>query len=112
MGAENLIRKQLSLKSFSPMTDAGTFEGLLSPYGKVDQGGDRIVKGAYAKSIQQKGTKYPLLWQHKSAEPIGSLYVEDREDGLYFKAQLELGVQKAREALILIKKEVIDGMSI
>lgn len=90
----------------------GTFEGLLSPYGNVDQGGDVIEYGAYDKTLADKGNTRPLLWQHKSDSPIGQLALESRADGLWCKGQLLMVLAEAQKAYVLIKAGIVRGLSI
>lgn len=94
------------------ITEQGAFEGLLSPYGNVDQGGDVVEPGAYTKTLKERGNKVPLLWQHKTDTPIGELVLEDRPDGLWCKGQLLLTLQSAQTAYALIKARIVKGLSI
>lgn len=91
----------------------GEIEGYASVFDVVDLQGDVVVPGAFAESIRETGGKVPVLWQHDTKEPIGST-TELREDGrgLYFRANLVLEVQRAREALALVRAGAIDGVSI
>ena len=57
--------------AFKGLTEAGTFEGCLSPYGNVDNGGDIVEPGAYSKTLNDQGGSRVLLWQHMTSEPIG-----------------------------------------
>lgn len=107
--AETKSAGSIQIKALS---DDGTFEGILSPYSNVDEGGDVVEPGAYTKTLKERGSKVPLLWQHKSDQPIGELSLEDRKDGLYCKGKLLLDVQKAREAYLLIKAGIVKGLSI
>lgn len=67
--------------------------GYLAVFGNVDLAGDVIVKGAFAKSIQERGpgttngNKIALLYQHNMSQPLGLItkLVED-DFGLYFEA--------------------------
>ena len=94
--------------------DDGTFEGRLSVYNVVDQGKDMVVPGAFAKTIQDHAGVVPMLWQHKTDSPIGSLELEDREDALWVKGTLLLddAVPDARRAHVLLKAKIIRGLSI
>lgn len=94
------------------VAEDGTFEGLLSPYGNVDQGGDVVERGAFAKSLKENGGKVPLLWQHNSDEPIGMLELIDSDEGLKCKGTLALEVPKAAEAYALLKRGIVRGLSI
>jgi len=84
------------------ITAEGTFEGILSPYGNVDGGGDVVLPGAYAKTLKEQGDTRPLLWQHKSDQPIGLITLEDRADGLWCKGELLMALADAQKAYLLI----------
>jgi HK97 family phage prohead protease len=94
------------------ITAEGTFEGLLSPYGNIDDGADVVEPGAYTKTLKERGNKVPLLWQHKADMPIGELELDDRKDGLWAKGKLLLELPEAQKAYVLIKNRVVKGMSI
>jgi HK97 family phage prohead protease len=102
-------RMRLEIKELSA---EGAFEGLLSPYGNVDLGGDIVEKGAYTKNLSDHGNTRPLLWQHKSDSPIGSLMLEDRPEGLWCKGQLLMDLPDAKKAYLLIKAKIVKGLSI
>lgn len=104
------LKMRLEIKEISA---EGSFEGLLSPYGgKPDSYGDIVDAGAYNKTIKDHGNKVPLLWAHKTDTPVGELILEDRPDGLWCKGQLLLPLQKAQEAYLLIKAQIVKGLSI
>lgn len=91
-----------------------TFMGYASTFGNVDEVGDVIEKGAFKKSIRERGPKgsnqIKVLWQHN--EPLGiPLEMYEDEKGLYVEGR----VSKTRlgdEALELMKDGVVDKMSI
>lgn len=97
--------------------DTGTFIGYGSVFGNVDGGGDVVQQGAFAESLAQraaKGRKLPILWQHRSGEPIG-VYEDVKEDshGLLMTGRLLVNdVQRAREAHALLKAGAVTGLSI
>ncbi|MFV0244902.1 MAG: HK97 family phage prohead protease [Qingshengfaniella sp.] len=98
------------------VTDGSVIEGYASLFGRVDQGGDVVAKGAYSASLKRladAGRGVKLLWQHDPAQPIG-LWDELREDdkGLYVKGRLLSEVARGREAAALIEAGAIDGLSI
>ncbi|EBA09751.1 HK97 family phage prohead protease [Sagittula stellata] len=91
-------------------------EGYASLFGKCDQGGDVVARGAYARSLKRllaEGRAVKMLWQHDPAQPIG-VWEQVREDerGLYVKGRLLDTVAKGREAAALIEAGAIDGLSI
>jgi HK97 family phage prohead protease len=106
------MRKQGFRFELKGVTDEGTFEGILSTYGNVDLGGDLVRAGAFTKSINEKGGEIPMLWSHKSDQPIGILQLEDSSDALRVKGRLVLEVERAREVLALMKSGVVKGLSI
>lgn len=98
------------------VTDGTVVEGYASLFGKTDQGGDVVQKGAYGASLSAlaaKGRRVKMLWQHDPAQPIG-VWDEVREDtqGLYVKGRILTEVEKGREAAALIAAGAIDGLSI
>ncbi len=105
------IKQQMRLE-VKDITVEGSFEGMLSPYNNIDQGNDRVLPGAYTKTLQDQGPTRPLLWQHDPKTPIGQLSLEDRPDGLWCKGQLLMDIPKAKEAYLLIKAGIVKGLSI
>lgn len=103
------LRLRLETKEITPQ---GTFEGRLSPYGEVDSYGDVVDQGAYVKTLKDQGNTRMILWQHRGGEPIGSMTLEDRADGLWCKGTLELEDPIAKRAYFWIKKGIISGLSI
>jgi HK97 family phage prohead protease len=101
-------------QGFKAIGDAGTFEGYGSMFGNLDLGGDIVVKGAYAKTLAQRGPKgIKMLWAHDSAQPIGiweDLYEDD--SGLFCRGRLLLELPKGAEVYTLMRNGVVDGLSI
>jgi uncharacterized protein len=99
----------LTLKS-EPGED-GIFEGYASVFGVVDLGMDVVEKGAFTKSLGQRKAK--MLWQHDTAQPIGTWEdIHEDDHGLFVRGRLLPDVAKGREALALLKAGAIDSMSI
>ena len=95
-------------------SDAGAFEGYASLFGVMDQGGDIVAPGAFTRSLRKRGASgVKMLWQHKSAEPIGVwTLIEEDARGLKVRGKLDLSVARAREALSLMRSRAVDGLSI
>lgn len=75
-----------------------------------DQGGDTIVRGAFAKTLAERSDRVKVLWQHW--HPIGRpLEMVEDEKGLFVKYRISKTAQ-GDEALTLIEDRVIDTMSI
>jgi len=89
----------------------GILEAYVSIFDNVDLGGDKIIKGAFSESLKKK---LPVgVWMHNWDEPIAkTIKAKEDDKGLYIKAQLIAGVQKADEAYLLLKEGVIDEFSI
>lgn len=91
--------------------DEMILEAYVSIFGNVDLGGDIIQMGAFAESLLRKFPKG--VWSHNWDQPIAkTLEAREDEKGLFIKARFTKGVQKAEEAYLLIKDEVIDEFSI
>jgi HK97 family phage prohead protease len=106
------------------INDQGIIEAFVSVFGNVDSYGEIIDFGAFRESLAAKLPKG--VWSHNWDQPIAKT-LEAREipagdpalpesirnfGGLYIKGQLVLAVQKAAEALALLKEKVIDEFSI
>ena len=92
--------------------DRREISGYASTFLNEDLQADRMLPGAFAKTLSERGGRVPLCWSHDWNEPIGRL-VEAREDGkgLYVRA-LMASTTRARDAVSLVEDEVIDSMSI
>ena len=107
MKSKSIFRMQI--KTIAP---DGTFEGALAVYNNVDLGGDLIEPGAFTKTIQDRGSQVPLLWQHRSDTPIGMLTLSDSPASLNVKGQLLMEIPAAKNAYLLIKSRIVKGLSI
>lgn len=94
------------------LDDVGTFEGMLSPYNRVDLGGDMILPGAYTKSLAESGGKVPLLLGHEHNALIGDLFLRDTPEGLRAKGVLDMELSSARDVYVNLSKRRLRGMSI
>lgn len=111
-----LERKDMQAEPGLRITEGQGIEGYASLFGKRDQGGDVVMRGAYAASLKrllQGGRAVKMLWQHDPTQPIG-IWDEVREDatGLWVKGRLLTEVEKGREAAALLAAGAIDGLSI
>ena len=94
----------------------GLFSGYASVFGELDSYRDIVRPGAFQKSLDtfaSKGRSVPILWQHMASDPIG-VYTKMQEDGrgLHVEGQLNMDVQKGREAYSLLKQGALSGISI
>lgn len=106
---------ELDLKSLS---DDGRFSGYGSVFSTIDQGKDIVEPGAYEKSLKRwaaNGRQVPVLWQHKTDEPIGSHPNLSEDDHGLLTTDAELWIEDAPYARIAhkgMKTKTITGMSI
>lgn len=97
--------------------EEGHFSGYASVYNVIDSYREIVAPGAFANTLRKWAAKNrlpPVLWQHRSGEPVGPFtkMVED-ERGLYTEGQLLVkDVQRASEARALMKSKTVDGLSI
>lgn len=92
--------------------ESGEFSGYGSVFGVEDSYGDVVVPGAFAESLKKKMPA--MLWQHKTAEPIG-VYTTAKEDdkGLYLEGKLLIDDDPlAKRAHGHLKAGSITGLSI
>ena len=98
-------KHHITLEAKATATDQGEFVAIAAAY-SVDRVGDRIVPGAFAKTIdhwRESGKSIPLHWNHQG-EPediIGAVdpaTVEETKDGLRVAGKLDLSGSKAKEA--------------
>ena len=69
-----LERKFCALDQEFDLKSGCRIGGYASLFGKADQGGDIVQKGAYAaslKAMSKAGRKVKMLWQHDPTQPIG-----------------------------------------
>lgn len=90
-------------------TGEGIIEALVATY-DLDSAGDRIVPGAFEKTLsewQESGQSLPFIWSHMHDDLDAYLgdVIEAREtdEGLWVKAQIDLDDDKSRKAYRLLK---------
>ena len=111
--ADGLETKRVALPVENIDRD-GTFSGYASLFGKVDLGKDRVQRGAFARSLKERGVSgIRMLFQHDPAEPIG-IWETIREDerGLFVKGRIVDQSSRGREVLELMRAGAVDGLSI
>jgi len=97
-----------------PIDDGGRFAGYASVFGRLDDGGDIVMAGAFAKSLKARGQgAVRLLFQHDPKDPVGvwERIVEDGF-GLWVEGRLVAGVPRADALRRLIENRAVDGLSI
>lgn len=96
--------------------ESGAVAGYAAVFGQPDAFGDTLVRGAFARSLEQHraaGTRPLMLWSHDPGNPVG-VWDEITEDakGLKVSGRLVLDATAGRDAHALLKAGAIDGLSI
>ncbi len=100
--------------ALNDISEEGIFSGYASLFGETDLGRDRVIKGAFARSIAaRKASGIRMLFQHNPDKPIG-VWEELREDekGLFVRGRIIRDVANGAEVLSLMRSGAIDGLSI
>jgi len=58
-----------------------TVKGITAVFGNIDDGGDRIHRGSFRKTIQENAVNVQHLWQHRGDEPPTAVVKELKEVG-------------------------------
>jgi len=88
------------------------FAGYAAVFDRTDRGGDVVRKGAFARAVAAGAEQVPLLWQHRSGEPIGRIErIAEDERGLRVIARLSTDAAAGREAAALLKDGAVGGLS-
>lgn len=100
--------------------DEHIIEAKFASFRNIDSDRDLLVKGCFAKSINDRGPdsatnrKIAFLWQHDIKDPIGKiLKIEEREDGAYAIIRLSDfdAVPNAKRAYSQLMDEVLNQFS-
>lgn len=110
--------KPFEVKELSFNGESRTISGYAAVFNNRDKAGDILLKGCFAKSIQDRGPesqandKIIMLWQHDQHEPIGriSVLIED-EKGLYFEAVID-DVERGNQAIKQLESGTLNQFSI
>lgn len=104
----------------STVADVSLKDGVVthdwSAFGNRDSDGDIIVKGAYAKTIAERGpagaNRIKFLWQHDVWEPIGAPRELFETDDTLRAVTKVAPTQRGRDALILYEEQVLNEHSV
>jgi Escherichia/Staphylococcus phage prohead protease len=75
---DTAMRTKLLATIDAQVEQEGTFSALVAAFGNVDRGKDRIMPGAFTKSLEDwraSGRRIPVIWHHLATDPsmiIGS----------------------------------------
>jgi len=101
----------LACREFKFSSDTGEVAGYGAVFGNVDQGLDRIQRGAFASSLRERKS-LPMLFQHDAVQTIG-VWASMREDdhGLAVSGRISDTIQ-GRDVRTLAKDGAVTGLSI
>lgn len=109
--------KPFELKELSFNSEGRTISGYAAIFNNKDKAGDILLKGCFAKSIQDRGPesqandKIIMLWQHDMHEPIGRISVlREDEKGLYFEAVID-DVERGNQAIKQLESGTLNQFS-
>jgi len=108
---DSLVYKRMPVSEFKVDADKGIVEAYVSIFNNIDLGGDKILPGAFADSLQKKLPKG--VWMHNWEVPVAkTLEAKEDQKGLYIKGQFNLDTQRGKEAFSDLKFGTIDEFSI
>jgi len=90
----------------------GKFYGVANAYGVVDSYHEIVDAGACKRSLDTKGPRRKLLYQHSTFHPIGLADFSESSTDLLFDGFITQKTVTGRETYSLIEDGIIDQMSI
>lgn len=92
------------------VSDEGVFSGYAAVFNNVDLGFDKILPGAFTKSLKKNKGVFPIYADHHKHIGYNIEAAEDKK-GLFIKGQINLDVQEGREKHALAKQaKEVGGM--
>jgi HK97 family phage prohead protease len=97
--AGSVRHKSFGLAKASTSGPPGEFQALVSVFGNIDNAGDRILSGAFTKTLAKwraSGDPVPVIWSHEWKMPDAHIGVADPHDvvetdrGLLVRGQLDI----------------------
>jgi len=104
--------KSFPFKVTSLDIEGRTLEGYASVFGNLDSMGDIVHRGAFCKTLEQRGDKVKFLWQHDPKEPLGRpLELSEDDKGLFVKAIISK-TRRGLDTIELLRDGAIGELSI
>lgn len=92
--------------------DGAGLSGYAAHFGNVDSYGTAMKRGAFRKTLKERGDRIPVLWNHWSDAPIGKpTELKEDKTGLYFDAAISEGTNQGKDVMTLLRDGVPLGMS-
>jgi HK97 family phage prohead protease len=117
-----MLHKSFEILETKADGDSGIFEALVSVFNNVDSDGDRILPGAYTKTLErwrESGDPIPIILSHQWTNPfahIGVAYPKDVKQtprGLMVKGRLDIKDNDvARQVYRLMQRRSLKEFSI
>lgn len=118
------LTKSYDIASFKALPDkdgqTGRFEAVVSVFGNVDIQGDRVLRGAFSKSLDKwrsSGAPIPIIWSHDWADPFAHIGAADPQlarelpQGLKLVGNLDIGKPFAAQVYDLLKTQRVKEWS-
>ncbi len=96
----------------------GEFIGLASTFGNTDLQGDRVLPGAFAKSVEaiKAGAVVPIAWEHDTGNPLNLVgeikAAAETAEGLEIHAKLDTDTERGAAAYRAVKGRRVGSLSI
>ncbi|MGH2667603.1 MAG: HK97 family phage prohead protease, partial [bacterium] len=121
---ETMLKKTYTVSEFKALPDrdgkTGRFEALVAVFGNVDYQGDRVLKGAFTKSLQRwkgSGDPFPIIWSHDWGNPLAHIGkadpadMEETDSGLKIVGEIDLDSEFAAQVYRLMKERRVKEFS-
>lgn len=116
-----VFRKTFAADVKATESDDGstTFEGYAAVFGNIDLGGDKIIKGAFAETLQKRypndGAGIPVYWNHNTDDPFANIgmtakAIED-DHGLKVTVLVDTSTDYGKQVAKLLKEGRVTQMS-
>ena len=104
----------LEIKAADESEGEGKLSGYASTFGNIDQGGDIVDAGAFTKTLQENGGKFPILADHDPRKQIGwNVSAKEDSHGLLVEGVLDVKNNVlAKERFSLAKKGLELGVKV
>ncbi len=111
----------VEFKATTDGPDRGLFAAIVSVFGNVDRTGDRMMKGAFAKSIdrwRKSGKKIPVIFSHEWKDPsafigvVDPQHMRETDQGLVVSGRLDIADNpKAMQVYRKLQDGTLSGWS-
>jgi HK97 family phage prohead protease len=111
---KQILAKMSDVKMNVDENDIGYINGYASTYGNIDLGGDVVAKGAFTQTLNHKGNRIKLFFDHEYGikDVAGVGYTQEDDKGLALDGKMPLKAQDVRNAFEKIKFMLDEGIEI